>query len=159
MLWVNMSKSDQKICMCAFMCTRSNIFRQWTIGGKVPWAPVLHWAVIYHGTMCNILKQLIVEGNGRKFGTRGPMYYICRVLFTSDFLFQFEVISVQCDKFPMLRFSKGYCSHSLHYQTLLRVCWSWGNIGCYTGPYWAGNFKTLLLLQCWFDLSQTLYDK
>ncbi len=31
------------------MDTRSNIFRQWTIGGKVPWAPVLHWAVIYHG--------------------------------------------------------------------------------------------------------------
>ncbi len=27
----------------------TNIFRPWTIGGKVPWAPVLHWAVIYHG--------------------------------------------------------------------------------------------------------------
>ncbi len=32
-----------------FDSTRSNIFRQWTICGKVPWAPVFHWAVIYHG--------------------------------------------------------------------------------------------------------------
>ncbi len=30
-------------------CTRSNIFRQWTIGGKVPWESVLQWTVIYHG--------------------------------------------------------------------------------------------------------------
>ncbi len=30
-------------------CTRANIFRQWTIGGKVPCPPVLYWAVVYHG--------------------------------------------------------------------------------------------------------------
>ncbi len=40
---------SQLIRYISDFCTRSNISRKWTTGGKVPWVPVLHWAVIYHG--------------------------------------------------------------------------------------------------------------
>ncbi len=75
-------------------------------------------------------KRLIVERNGRIFGTRPTIYYICRVLFMVDPLSSVWGHSVQFAKFLMLRFSKGYCSHSQFSfnlnHILLQVCWSWG---------------------------------
>ncbi len=38
----------------------------------------------------------------------------------------------------------------------LKILWHF-EICIYAGPYGAGNFKMLLLLQCWSDLSQTLW--
>ncbi len=42
--------------------------------------------------MCNILKRLIIERNGGKFGTHGPSRCLCKVLFMSDSLRSVGVI-------------------------------------------------------------------
>ncbi len=57
-------------------------------------------------------KRLIVERNGRKFGARGTTVHICRVLLMPNSLSLVWGHSVHFAKFPMLRFSKGYCSPS-----------------------------------------------
>ncbi len=58
-------------------------------------------------------KRLIVEGKGRKFGTRGTFtVHMCRVLLVPNSLSLVWGHSVHFAKFPMLRFSKGYCSPS-----------------------------------------------
>ncbi len=67
--------------------------------------------------MWNISKRPIVEGNGRKFGTRGTTVHMCRILlmpgtFNARFLEFGWGHSVHFAKFSMLRFSKGYCSPS-----------------------------------------------
>ncbi len=59
-------------------------------------------------------KRLIVERNGRKFGTRGTTVHIGRVLLMPDSLSLVWGHSVHFAKFPLLRFSKGYCSPSFH---------------------------------------------
>ncbi len=58
-------------------------------------------------------KQLAVERNGWKFGTHSPRNSLCRVLFGSGHLSSVWG-HVHFAKFPMLRFSKGYCSHTFH---------------------------------------------
>ncbi len=59
-------------------------------------------------------KGLLIKWNGWKFGVRGPMYYICGMLFMSSSLSSVWDQSVHFAKFLMLRFSKGYCSNSFH---------------------------------------------
>ncbi len=56
----------------------------------------------------------IIERNGRKFGSRGPVYCMCRELFMSHSLSSVWGHSVHYAKCSMLRFSNGYCSHSFH---------------------------------------------
>ena len=41
-------------------------------------------------------KRMIVERNGRKFGTRGTAVYICRVLLIPDSLSSVQVGIIQC---------------------------------------------------------------
>ena len=55
-------------------------------------------------------KWLIVERNGRKFGTRGSTVHICGVLLMAESLSLVWGHSVHFAKFRMLRFSKGYYS-------------------------------------------------
>ncbi len=50
-------------------------------------------------------KRLIVERNGRTFGTRGTTVHICRVLLMPDSLSLVWVHSVHFAKFSILRFS------------------------------------------------------
>ncbi len=57
-------------------------------------------------------KRLTVERNGWIFVTHGPMYCICRALFMSDPLRGIWSDSVHFAIFPMLKFSKSYCSHT-----------------------------------------------
>ncbi len=58
-------------------------------------------------------KRLIIERNGRKFGTRpGPKVHICRVLLMPDSLSLVWGHSVHFAKFPILRFSKRYLSNN-----------------------------------------------
>ena len=57
-------------------------------------------------------KRLIVERNGWKFGTRGTTVHIYRVLLMPNSLSLVWGHSVHFAKFPMLRFSKAYCSPS-----------------------------------------------
>ncbi len=59
-------------------------------------------------------KRMIVEQNGREFGTRCTTVYICRVLLMPDSLSLVWGHSVHFAKFPMLRFSEGYISPSFH---------------------------------------------
>ncbi len=81
-------------------------------------------------------------------------------------------------KFPMIRFSKGYCSPSFHSIYTKFYCKYVGHEGIQsvtvfgdlpkfkkklwhfnffnTAPYGAGNYKTLLPLQFSSDLGQTL---
>ncbi len=49
-----------------------------------------------------------------RFGTRSPRYGIWRVLYMSDSLSSVWDHSVYLQNFHMLRFSKGYCSHTFH---------------------------------------------
>ena len=64
--------------------------------------------------MCNILKTANHRAKGTKFGTRIPMYCICRVFFMSDSLISVWASFGTFAKYPMLKFSKGYCSHGFH---------------------------------------------
>ena len=64
--------------------------------------------------MCNILKMGHRRAKRMMFGTRGPMFSICRVLFLSDSLSSVWDHSEHFAKFSMLRFSKAYCSHNVH---------------------------------------------
>ena len=59
-------------------------------------------------------KRLIVERNGQTFKTRGTTVHIYMVLLMPDSLSLVWGHSVHFAKFPMLRFSKGYCSHSFY---------------------------------------------
>ncbi len=56
-----------------------------------------------------------------KFGTRGPMYCICKVLFIPDSLswgwWSFGALS-----FLILRFSKGSCCHTFHFISTKLYC-------------------------------------
>ena len=124
-------------------------------------------------------KQLIIEQNGRKFGTQGTTVDLCRVLFMPESLSLVWGHLVHFVKFAMLRFSKGYCCHSFHSisgklyckyvghegiqaVTVLAICqnlkilWRF-EIFVNTEPYGTGNFKTLLLRQFSCDLGQTLW--
>ena len=120
---------------------------------------------------------LTVERNGWKFGICGPRNSLCRVLFGSGHLSSVWGHSVHFAKFPMLRLSKGYCSHNFYsistklyrkhgnqgeYMLLafLALCqklqiWWHSEIFVNTGPYGAGNFKVLLLLH---PMSLKLYE-
>ncbi len=61
--------------------------------------------------MCAISwKRLIVERNGKRFCTRGTTVHIGRALLMPDSLSLVWGHLVHFAKFPMLRFSKGYCS-------------------------------------------------
>ncbi len=66
--------------------------------------------------MCNILKtaDLIVERNRGKLGlaVRKKCIPVCSVLLISDSSSSLWIHSVRFAKFPMLRFSKGYCGHN-----------------------------------------------
>ncbi len=127
-------------------------------------------------------KQLIVEQNGRKFGTHGTTVHICRVLLMPDSLSLVWGHSVHFTNFMI--FKSLLLSQFSSDFTKLIVWWLWGNIGfdifwqsakkyhslyaqisirhfeifVNTGPYLGGNFKTLLLLHFVSDLSQTLWS-
>ncbi len=59
-------------------------------------------------------KWLTVEQNRWKCGTHSPRNSICSALSGSGHLSSAWGHSVHFPKFPMLRFSKGYCCHSFH---------------------------------------------
>ncbi len=73
-------------------------------------------------------KWLTVERNGWKFGTRGPRNSLCRVLFGSGHLRSVWGHSVHFAKYPMLKFSKGYCCPSFH-PVWTKLYWKHGNPG------------------------------
>ncbi len=125
-------------------------------------------------------KRLIVERNGRQFGTRGTTVHISRVLLMPDSLSLVWDHSVHFTKFPLLRFSKGYCSRSFHSISTKFYCEYVGHEGIQgvtvfgdvpklkkklwhfeifvnTEPYEAGNFKKLLFDQFSSDQGQTLW--
>ncbi len=59
-------------------------------------------------------KRLIVEWNGRKFGTWGTMLHLCRVPLMSDSLSLLWGHSVRFAKCLILQFSKRYLSNNFH---------------------------------------------
>ena len=66
-------------------------------------------------TKCEIpWKRLIIERNGRKFGTRASTVHICRVLLMPDSLSLVRGHLVHFAKFPILRFSKRCLSNNFH---------------------------------------------
>ncbi len=73
-------------------------------------------------------KQLIVERNGWKFGTRSPTNSICRALFGSGHFSSFWGHSLHFANFPILGFSEGYCSQHFHPITT-KLCEKHGNQG------------------------------
>ncbi len=73
-------------------------------------------------------KWLTIEQNGWKFGTSGPRNSLCRVIFGSGHLSSVWGHSVHFAKFPMLRFSKGYCCPSFHPNSTKHY-WKQGNQG------------------------------
>ena len=101
--------------------------------------------------------------------TRGPMVYICRVLFMLNCLSLVWGHSVHFAKFPILRFSKGYPFNRFHHisinldtkynnqglikpTTFFVICQKLQKLWHFefflnTGPYGAGCLKTLLLPQ------------
>ena len=64
--------------------------------------------------MCNILKTADHREKRTKIWDSEYHMHICRVLLMSDSLILVWVCSVHFAKFPMLRFSRGYCSHSFY---------------------------------------------
>ncbi len=64
--------------------------------------------------MWNISKTAGRRAKLMKFGTRRPRNSLCRVLFGWGHLSPVWGHSMHFAKIPLLRFSKGYCSHSLH---------------------------------------------
>ncbi len=108
-------------------------------------------------------KRLIVEQNGRKFGTRGTTVQICRAVLMPDSACLVWGHSMHFEKFPIPRFSKHYSFNSFHqistklhtsiiigvnigYYFFLAVCqklkilWHF-QIFVNTGPYGAGISK------------------
>ena len=59
-------------------------------------------------------KRLIIERNGRKFGTRGTTLHICRILLMPDPLSLVWHHSVHFAKFPIPWFLKHYSFNSFH---------------------------------------------
>ncbi len=120
-------------------------------------------------------KRLIVERNVRKFGPRGTTVYICRILLMPDSLSLVWGHSVHFAKifdstiFETILFRQILTKLHTKYHNLgliqaitflaisqkLKILWQLENF-LNTGPYVAGNFKTLLLLQFSSDVSQTL---
>ena len=70
--------------------------------------------------MWDISKRLIVERNGRKFGTRGPTVHICRVLLMPDSLSLVWDHLVHFAKFPIPRFSKHYSLNNFIQSIIIR---------------------------------------
>ena len=124
-------------------------------------------------------KRLIVERSRRKFGTRGTAVHICRVLWCPIPWLWCGVIQCTFAKFPIPRFSKHYSFNSFHQISTklhtkyhnqgliqaitfcaicqkLKILWHFEFL-LNTGPYEAGNFKTLLPTQLSSHVSQTLW--
>ena len=72
-------------------------------------------------------KRVIVERNGRKFGTRGTTVHICRVLLTPESLSLVSGHSVHFAQFLIPRVSKHY-SFSFH-QILTKLHTKYYNLG------------------------------
>ena len=74
---------------------------------------ILTWGSMENRTICKIYwKWLIVERNKWKFRTSGSMKCIFRVFSCLILWVQFGIIHFA--ELPTLKFSKGYCSHSVH---------------------------------------------
>ena len=80
-----------------------------------------------------------------KLPIRGPMQCICRLLFMSDSLSSIQGHSVHFAKFPMLIFSKGYCSHRF-YPISTKLYGKHGNqVGIQAIDFWGSrpSFKNI----------------
>ncbi len=73
-------------------------------------------------------KRLIVEQNGRKFGTRGSAVHKCRVPLRSDSLCLVWGHSVHFANFPIPRVSKHY-SFNIFHQILTKLHTKYPNLG------------------------------
>ena len=79
--------------------------------------------------MCNtrIVKRLIVEQNGQKFGTRGTTVHNCKVLLTPDSLNLIGLVSFgalcKISSFNIFKTLLSQFSSDFN-QTPLKVCWS-----------------------------------
>ncbi len=86
-----------------------------------PWQPATVKTIIplwyYHGSQWDILKcaiswkRLTIKRIRSNFGSRRPKNRVCSVLWICDSLSLHN--SMHC-RFPILRFSEGYFSHSFH---------------------------------------------
>ena len=128
--------------------------------------------------MCSILKKADRRAKRTKFWDSGTTVHIGRVVLMPDSLSLVWGHSVHFAKFPMLRYSKGCCSHSFHSIATKLYCKYVGQEGIQavtffrdlpnfknfmaleifvnTGPYGAGNYRTILLLQFSSDLGSDL---
>ncbi len=122
----------------------------------------LAWETMGNHKMWNDWKRLIIERNGWKFGTRGPRNSICMIRFGSGLFSSLWGHSMHYAKFLVFRFQK--VTAPTVFIQLTKLCGKHANHGWIqdimlffvlylwhfkmfvnTGPYGAGNFKTLLL--------------